>query len=228
MKKTIKNILKIIYIKLNTFNNVIVHYSDIIKRDSVLEGMNQIHPYVIFEGYLGFGSYIGKKCVLSAKIGRFCSISNRVVCNPGIHPFKEPFVSTAPCFFSLNPNKSQNGSTFAKRQVFNEIRTVEPEGKYGCVIGNDVWIGEGVFINGGITISDGAMVLAHAVVTKDVPPYAIVGGVPAKIVGYRFDEETIKWLLDIKWWNNTPEWFKEHWELMCDIEKLKEYYQSTK
>ena len=67
-------------------------------------------------------------------------------------------------------------------------------------IGNDVWIGNGACIMGGIKIGDGAIVATNAVVTKDVPPYAIVGGVPAKVIRYRFDETTIKELLDLKWW----------------------------
>ena len=91
-------------------------------------------------------------------------------------------------------------------------------------IGNDVWIGEGAFLVGGITIEDGAVILAHAVVTKDVPPYAIVGGVPARIIKYRYDEETIAFLLRVKWWNNSIDWFQQNWRLLTDIEKLKEYY----
>ena len=71
---------------------------------------------------------------------------------------------------------------------------------------------------------DGAVVLAHAVVTKDVPPYAIVGGVPAKVIGYRYDEDTIDFLLKVKWWNKDKKWFKEHWELLCDIDKMKTYF----
>ena len=80
----------------------------------------------------------------------------------------------------------------------------EPENQ-GVEIGNDVWIGEAVFINDGVKIGTGAVVGAHSVVTKDVPPYAIVAGVPAKMIRYRFDEETIQKLLESKWW----EWADE-------------------
>lgn len=58
-----------------------------------------------------------------------------------------------------------------------------------------------------------------------MPPYAIAGGVPAKVIRYRYDEETINFLLDVKWWDNTPEWLKQHWELLADISQLKDYYK---
>ena len=188
------------------------------------EGMNKIYSYSSFGGILGYGSYIGHHSSLTAKIGRFCSISNHVICNAGIHPFQAPFATTSPCFFSL---RKQNGATFATQQMLNEIKTTDNEGAFDCEIGNDVWICDGVFINGGIHIADGAVVLAHAVVTKDVPPYAIVGGVPAKIIGYRYDEATIKWLLNVQWWNNPIAWFRAHWSLLCDIDKLKAYYDKA-
>lgn len=79
------------------------------------------------------------------------------------------------------------------------------------------------FFIGGITIGDGAVVMAGAVVTKDVPPYAIVGGVPAKVIKYRYDEDTVRFLLSFKWWNKDIEWLRKHWDLLCDVEKLKNF-----
>lgn len=195
-----------------------------ISSKSTFEGMSQLHPHVKFHGHLGYGSYIGSYSSLSAIIGRFTSIAPYVRCNNGVHPYKIPFVSTAPCFYSPNNNHNQNGSSFATRKVFNDVVYSDPECQVAVTIGNDCWIGEGAFIVGGITISDGAIVLAHAVVTKDVPPYAIVGGVPARIIGYRYDDETINFLLKVKWWENTPDWFNEHWQLLSDMTKFKEYY----
>lgn len=195
-----------------------------ISRATTFEGMSKLHSHVTFHGHLGYGSYIGSHSSLSANIGRFTSIAPYVRCNNGIHPYKEPFVSTAPCFFSLNPKCAQNGSTFATEQLFQEVKYSDSLKRVAVTIGNDCWIGEGAFLVGGITIADGAVVLAHAVVTKNVPPYAIVGGVPAKIIGYRYTEDIINFLLEIKWWVNTPEWFKKHWRLLSDITKLKEYY----
>jgi acetyltransferase-like isoleucine patch superfamily enzyme len=73
---------------------------------------------------------------------------------------------------------------------------------YGTTnIGNDVWIGDNVIIKGGVTVGDGAVIGAGAVVTRDVPPYAIAAGVPAKVIKYRFGEEKIRKLLELKWWD---------------------------
>src|SRR5699024_8636000 len=68
-------------------------------------------------------------------------------------------------------------------------------------IGNDVWIGHGAIIQAGITVGDGAVIASNAVVTKDIPPYAIVGGIPAKIIKYRFSDEMIAAMSQIAWWD---------------------------
>lgn len=200
-------------------------FSTEIDPTSTFEGMSQIHPHTYFKGKLGFGSYIGSHSCLSADIGKFTSIAPYVRCNVGTHPYNEPYVTTSPCFFSLNLRQSQNGSTFADKQLFNELSLYDKENGIAIKIGSDCWIGESAFLIGGIKIGDGAVVLAHAVVTKDVPPYAIVGGVPAKIIKYRYDKETIDFLLKVKWWNNSYEWFKKHWELLTDINNFKRYYE---
>ncbi len=87
----------------------------------------------------------------------------------------------------------QNGTTLCKKNSFEETKQTH--------IGNDVYIGANVFVLDGVTIGDGAVVGAGAVVVHDVPPYAVVVGVPAKVVKYRFDEDTIKKLLSKQWWN---------------------------
>jgi acetyltransferase-like isoleucine patch superfamily enzyme len=182
--------------------------------------MNKIYPNTQFCGEMGLGSYIGKNCCLSGKIGRFTSISHYVQCNNGRHPMTEPFATTSPMFFSLI---KQNGNTFATKQCYDELVFADTKKKYSFIIGSDCWIGQGVFIVGGITIGDGAVVLAHAVVTKNVPPYAIVGGVPAKVLKYRYDEETIKFLLDFKWWDKDVSWLRNNADLLCDIDTLKSW-----
>ena len=223
----IRRITKYLLLKLRYHSLCKFKISTNISIRSTFERKSQIHPYTTFHGHLGFGSYIGEYCSLSAEIGKFTSIAPHVRSNCGTHPYKEPYVTTSPCFFSLNPNKQQCGSTFATKLNFKELRYYNEEKKIGVKIGSDCWVGEGVFIVGGVEISDGAIVLAHAVVTKNVPPYAIVGGVPAKIIEYRYDKETIEFLLKIKWWNNPTKWLKDNWEILSDINILKSYYKDN-
>lgn len=193
-------------------------------RDCIFEGMNAIHPHAFYRGKLGYGSYVGNGCNLSADVGKFSSISPMVRSNSGRHPYKQPYVATAPCFYSCKNKQYQNGSSFADDEYFSERIQYDEKRSIDVNIGSDCWIGEGVFIAGGIKIADGAVVYAHAVVTKDVPPYAIVGGVPARILGYRYDDETINFLMKIRWWNNDKEWFDKNWKSLNSIEQLKALY----
>lgn len=220
----LKQILSYLFLKYVKKCKCSFPFSSKISLDSHFEEMTKISSNVLFHGNLSYGSYISSFCRISADIGRFTSIGESVTTTTGKHPIHEPFVSTSPCFYSLNAEKLQCGSTFATKQIFQEYSYYNSKNRIAVKIGNDCWIGNGAFLVGGIIISDGAVVMAHAVVTKDVPPYAIVAGIPAKIIGYRFDEDTISWLLKIKWWDNEYSWFKIHWELLTDIEKLKKYY----
>ena len=143
------------------------------------EGMNKIYSHSSFGGILGYGSYIGHHSSLTGKIGRFCSISNHVICNAGIHPFQAPFATTSPCFFSL---RKQNGATFATQQMLNEIKTTDNEGAFDCEIGNDVWIGGNVTILPGVTIGNGSTIGAGSVVIRDIPEGSIAVGNPCRVV----------------------------------------------
>ncbi|MGN3392906.1 CatB-related O-acetyltransferase [Enterococcus gallinarum] len=152
--------------------------------------------------HIGKMSYIGKNCILNkTKIGNFCSIGNDVKVIYGTHPVNS-FFSTHPAFYS---SKSQSNMTFVKNNLFNENNTLE--NNKSAIIGHDVWIASNAIILEGITIGNGSIIAAGAVVTKDVEPYTIVGGVPAKIIKKRFDEYQIEKLLDMNWWDKDLEWF---------------------
>lgn len=182
---------------------------------SLFEGFNKISIGSNFSGKMGFASYIGRHSHIEGTIGRFTSIGDYVGFNRGKHPITNPYVSTSPMFYSL---RQQNGHTFAKEQLFNETGE-------DVIIGNDCWIGERVFLVSGVNVGDGAVVYAGAVVTKDVPPYAVVAGVPARIIKYRYDNETIEFLLRLKWWNFEISWLKDNWRLLTDIQSLKNMFK---
>lgn len=188
------------------------------------EGRNIICKGTTFCGSLGFGSYIADNCNLNAEVGRFCSIGPRCCYINQTHPYKAPFVSTSRQFVSMS-NKS-GGKTFTKHPVFNEFLFYDQEKGIVNKIGHDCWLGANVTLIGGVTIHDGAVVLANAVVTKDVPSYAIVGGVPARIIGYRYDDETIKLLQETQWWNKDEQWLNDHWDLMVNIDLYKRYFNN--
>lgn len=189
--------------------------------DNIFEGGNLMAQRSHAETcYFGYGSYIGHDTVLKrTKIGKYTCIGPCVQSVIGQHPTSK-FVSIHPAFFSL---QKQTGFTYVNRQKFEEFTYLQDQ--YSFEIGNDVWIGHNALLMEGVTIGDGAIVAAGAVVTKDVPPYAIVGGVPAKVIRYRFDEEQIQFLLELQWWNKEESWIEEHADLFedisCFVDKMK-------
>jgi acetyltransferase-like isoleucine patch superfamily enzyme len=184
--------------------------------NSVFEGHNYIGRNSTFNGELGYGSYIGKNSEVRGKIGRFTSISDCVRVVNGLHPSKE-FVSTHPAFYST---ACCVGLSYCDKNLFDEFKYADDDKKFDVVIGNDVWIGFGATILAGVKIGDGAIVAAGAVVTKDVAPYAIVGGVPANTIKYRFSEDEIKKLMKLRWWDKGLDWIKSNGEKFSSINKL--------
>lgn len=148
-----------------------------------------------------------------ASIANFTSIGSNVAVVTSSHP-TERYVSTSPAFFST---RRQSVRTFADKDTFNEHRTIDGR---SVIIGNDVWIGNNVLIKGGVRIGDGAIVAMGAVVTKDVEPFAIVGGVPARIIKYRFEKEQIEELQRIEWWNMPDEWLAAHTNDFNNIDRF--------
>lgn len=165
----------------------IIHSNVHLLESSIINN-SEIHSY----------TYIGKNCLVqNASIGKYCSIANDVCIGLGKHPID--FFSLSPLFYRIdNP---LNIKLVKENVCFNEYENIS--------IGNDVWIGTRAIIMDGVSIGNGAIVAANSVVTKDIPPYAIVGGVPSKIIKYRFEEERREWLLESKWWDKEIEEIEE-------------------
>lgn len=151
--------------------------------------------------YVADGTTIGQ-----ARIGKFCSIGPECKIGLGQHP-ASVFVSTHPAFFSPDP---RNQITFADRAYFNEHGPI--------VIGNDVWLGARAMIMDGVTIGDGAIVAAGAVVTRDVAPFTMVGGVPARRIGERFTPEQAAMIRARQWWNLPLEILQAEFRRLHDLE----------
>lgn len=191
-----------------------------ISDDTVFEGSNfALSQTVLIRCRIGYGSYLGARCrFASSMIGRYCSISDNVTVVAGRHP-AHTFVSTYPSFYSKRNSKMPQ---FTDNQLFEEYRYANPRDKTLVEVGNDVWIGANVVILDGVKIGDGAIVGANALVTKELEPYGIYAGVPAKKIGDRFTEEEKDFLLKFKWWEKPEEWVRENADYFSDIKKFKE------
>lgn len=179
------------------------HDKQIVYLKSVVDDPNiEIGEYTIYNDFVNDPCDFEKNNVLyhypvngdKLKIGKFCSIAcgSKFLFTSANHALGSLSTYTFPIFFDEWELDAKN------------IRSAW-DNKGDIVIGNDVWIGYEAVILSGVTIGDGAIIGTRAVVTKDVPPYTIVGGVPAKPIRRRFDDETVEELLRLRWWD----WDKE-------------------
>lgn len=172
------------------------------------EGYNTIdRRSVVNHVTLGYASGISRDSYLiNVSVGRYTALAPGLKIIYGQHPTRE-FVSIHPCFYSV---RSQYGFTYTDKQKFEESKFADINNKRSVIIGNDVWIASNVQIVEGVIIGNGAIVACGSVVVRDVPPYAIVGGVPAKIIRFRFDKDDVEFLENFKWWDKSQGWIKSH------------------
>lgn len=199
-------------IKLFIFNNCSFSLGSYFNLQCKFQGNNSVGENAhLLNVELGRFSYVGRDTFMgSTRVGAYTSIGPNVVTALGRHP-THTFVSVHPHFY--RGCCSENG-----HPVFEELKAADSTAN--IVIGNDVWIGARVTILDGVTIGDGAIVAAGAVVIKDVDPYSIVGGVPAKVLKKRFTPEQEQFLLRLKWWEKDKAWIETYAPYFDDITKL--------
>lgn len=192
-------------------SRVFLHWNESRRPDSpanlTFANQTEIEPYTGFHAgnnlcTMGSFSYAHSPVNPYLTIGRYCSISWGLVTTGPRHPID--WLSSSNITFDSQANTVR---TFEEDHgLQGQFHRGDPRKleKPYPVIGNDVWIGQNVTLNRGVTIGDGAVVAAYSVVTKDVPPYAIVGGNPAKIIKLRFPSDLVDRLLATKWWDAHP------------------------
>ncbi len=189
-----------------------------LNKGSVLCGKNYIGKNVqLSHVNIGFGSYINDRGNLSNTIiGKYTSIGTDLSCLLGKHPVGK-LAAMHPAFYSTG---AALGYSYAKKDSFEEETYIDRKQNIQISIGNDVWIGNGVSILEGVTIGDGAVIGAGALVLKDIEPYAVYAGVPAKKLKMRFSDEQIHGLLKLQWWNKDEAWIQEHIDEFQDVDRL--------
>lgn len=209
MIRAIKNWIKNLLIRYK-YSDSVIGKGVFISMDTTLnKGTKVLSNAHLGSCKVGRYTYIGSRSHFTyTEIGPFCSIGQEVLCGLGKHPIN--YVSTYPGFYSGKPSGS----------VWFGTTHDEVEEHQVTYIGADVWIGARAMILGGQNIGVGAIIAAGAVVSKDVPPYAIVGGVPAKIIKYRFDEETIEKIMRSKWWEHKDADLREMAKTITDPNKF--------
>lgn len=215
LRSMIKRIILLFFSKFKSLFSKSVAFSARVEYSCVNPKAKVWRKAKIFHSSIEAYSYVGPGSrVIYANIGKFCSISDAII-GMGSHPLTN--IATSSLFTG---KRNGTGYSWVKKSCFDEFKTI--------TIGNDVWIGTRAIIMSGVNIGNGAVVGAGAIVTHDVPPYAIVAGVPAKVIRYRFPQGLIDKLEEAKWWDLPDDVLKEHINLfqkedisLTDIEKFK-------
>ncbi|PFG15034.1 CatB-related O-acetyltransferase [Bacillus sp. es.036] len=196
----IKNYIRLAHLKINNPTVFIGHGVEIDPSTTIVGKGCAINAYNrISHSQIDRYTYTARNCnVMNARIGSFCSIGPGCQIGLGSHP--SHFVTTSPIFYSTAGQL--NGKRWVERDYYEEFSPVQ--------IGNNVWLGANVIVMDGITIGEGAICAAGAVITKDVPPYSLVAGIPAKVIKYRFDTGTINRLLEMKLFTREEKWLKNY------------------
>ena len=171
------------------------------------------HHAMIHGVEIGSHAYVGTQSqVQYATIGSFVSIGPEVRIGLGSHPVH--MVSTYPSFYASHASAAMPLSRHTTVKEYARI-----------MIGSDVWVGSRAMIVDGVEVGHGAVIAAGAVVTKNVAPYAIAGGVPARVIRYRFAPEVIADLLAIAWWNWSENLIRERADDFADVSRFIEKYR---
>lgn len=189
--------------------------------DSVFVVDSHIGPWtelgrntLIMESTFGDYSYTaGDVSIIYADVGKFCSIASHSRINPGNHPMWRVTQH------HMTYRKKQYGFAEADDDEFFDWRR-----EHRCVVGHDVWLGHGAIIMPGVTVGNGAVVGSGAVVTKDVGPYEIVGGVPAKLIRRRFPEDISAKLQQIAWWDWDRATLEARFDELLNLDSFIEKY----
>ncbi len=207
--------------------NVIYFWSKVLKkiRGSALKNCNIAKSSKVESGCnlsnvkMDKHSFCGYGCEMTnVEIGSFCSIANGVIIGGGMHPID--WVSMSPVFYE---GRDSVKAKFSEHKRENVLKTI---------IGHDVWIGQNCLIKQGVTIGNGSVIGMGSIVTKDVEPYTIVAGNPAKVIRKRFNNKIIESLEKSEWWNfnnNQLEYYAKYFKVpSIFLEKLKEEIENEK
>lgn len=168
---------------------------DDVRVESPCDIAAEVHLYQRFQ--LGAFSHLNGGFIKDVSIGRYCSFARDVQVGHGFHPTQ--WLSVSPLQYSAG-YRGWMERVQADKGTPQHIKPVPFDWASHTTIGNDVWLGNHVVVKDGVRIGDGAVVGAHAVVTHDVPPYAIVAGNPARVIRLRFPDSTVERLLALQWW----------------------------